>query len=469
MGMAAPIAFSPSSLDIKCKTAWPCTSGGSSCSNCCSRKHNYEPAFGIHEGWRFAARLPHHRSAFHNEDAIATLQAVTFIVLVGASTLCRHSRQSRCQRKLNVRKCSTGKHLEKNLEHRGGPQAPFLESRSSGLVQVELESVEPETLADFFLGVGAVSTTVKGSSSSGSEGQVILRARPNDDTPLWDRCIVSAMFPETVDLDTVAKAVRTAFDMKESPVLKSTAIENIDWVEHVQRSWKPLNLGSGFKVLLPWHEGPEGGCHDSDGRLILRLEGGAAFGLGDHPTTQGAVEFLERQLSAKSASSNSCGPKILDYGTGSGVLALCSVNMGASVAIGVDVDAPSVQSALRSGKLTAPSAIDRTSSADGPMLWFTESPEDFSATPAFTTSLADDFGPFDVVVANILRRPLVALAPALAAAAAPGAAIALTGLRSDLGDFSAIVDAYSMFFEDLNEVPLSGGWLLIEGQRRREE
>ena len=54
-----------------------------------------------------------------------------------------------------------------------------------------------------------------------------------------------------------------------------------------------MNLGQGFQVLLPWHDGPEGGA-TSNGRLVLRLEGGAAFGLGDHPTTQGAVKFLEK-------------------------------------------------------------------------------------------------------------------------------------------------------------------------------
>ena len=75
----------------------------------------------------------------------------------------------------------------------------------------------------------------------------------------------------------------------------ASEIKDIDWVEHVQRSWKPMNLGQGFQVLLPWHDGPSGGA-TSNGRLVLRLEGGAAFGLGDHPTTQGAVEFLEKAL-----------------------------------------------------------------------------------------------------------------------------------------------------------------------------
>lgn len=139
-------------------------------------------------------------------------------------------------------------------------------------------------------------------------------------------------------------------------------LKDIDWVEHVQRSWQPMKLGKGFQVLLPWHEGPEGLrlfatlmhlqiCHNSsndtlpfsprlgrfgtptnnvsdiksiaahvghlqgpcsvsfgfttstaaggatsNGRRVLRLEGGAAFGLGDHPTTQGAVEFLEKAM-----------------------------------------------------------------------------------------------------------------------------------------------------------------------------
>lgn len=95
--------------------------------------------------------------------------------------------------------------------------------------------------------------------------------------------------------EAVAQTLISVRSFAEFAEFAASEIKDIDWVEHVQRSWKPMNLGQGFQVLLPWHDGPSGGA-TSNGRLVLRLEGGAAFGLGDHPTTQGAVEFLEKAL-----------------------------------------------------------------------------------------------------------------------------------------------------------------------------
>ncbi|CAE8640862.1 unnamed protein product [Polarella glacialis] len=339
------------------------------------------------------------------------------------------------------------------------PVVPLGFGDSSSLVEVEMESTEPEALMELFLGLGALSAAARGNAQPGKPVETVLRARPNDGTPLWERSIVSGMFPAATDMAKVAEAVRAAFDFDELPDLgQPRVVEDIDWVEHVQKSWEPLSLGAGFRVLLPWHDGPAGGENSDDGRLVLRLEGGAAFGLGDHPTTQGAVEFLERRF-GDDARDGRTGRRVLDYGTGSGVLAICAAHLGAAIAVGVDVEAPSVASAARSCQM---SLLPSTSRA---RLEFRLSPEDFSAAPGFAAALAQELGPFDMVVANILRRPLVALAPALAAAAAPGAVLALTGLRSDLGDYETICQAFGSHFEAFRERPLAGGWLLVEARR----
>ena len=187
------------------------------------------------------------------------------------------------------------------------------------------------------------------------------------------------------------------------------------------------------------------------GRRVLRLEGGAAFGLGDHPTTQGAVEFLEKVLGG--------GESVLDYGTGSGVLAICAKCLGASRVVGVDVDDEAVASAERSWRETL-----EASEASGGL--FFRSPEDFAEAEDFAAWLVQEHGQFQVVVANILRRPLVGLAKALACSCAPGGRLALTGLRADLGDGEAVREAFSDAFEDFVDVDLPGGWLLIEASKR---
>jgi len=332
----------------------------------------------------------------------------------------------------------------------------------SALVTVELETGEPEALMELLLGLGACATSVRANNGDGDPAATaILRATLNDKVPLWKRSLVTAMFDADSDLGMIGEAVRNAFDLPEAPVLRPQPVEDRDWVAHVQKSWDPLLLARGFEVRLPWHGGLAGGSRNEQGRVVLQLKGGAAFGLGDHPTTQGAAAFLERAVpvvaaSMASGSTVDSGPRVLDYGTGSGVLAICAGLLGAKAVVGVDVDAQSIASAQRSAALTPPPAAT---------LEFREGPTDFRAATAFASALTKEAGAFDIVVANILRGPLVELAPAFSAATRPGAILGLTGLRSELGDVEAIVAAYEHAFEDFRHVQLEGGWLLLEARR----
>eukprot|EP00928_Gymnodinium_smaydae_P027871 TRINITY_DN21413_c0_g1_i1.p1 TRINITY_DN21413_c0_g1~~TRINITY_DN21413_c0_g1_i1.p1 ORF type:complete len:263 (+),score=59.48 TRINITY_DN21413_c0_g1_i1:90-878(+) len=241
----------------------------------------------------------------------------------------------------------------------------------------------------------------------------------------------------------------------------------------------PVKLAKSFEVLLPWHPGPLGGQRAvRSGRIVLRLEGAAGFGLGDHPTTQAAAAFLEKVLprhsSAGSASTAEAGHpcRVLDWGCGSGVLALSAALSGAA-AVGVDVDAAAIASALNDV------AVAETDSTKGSVIArsakFLECPQDFVDAVAFAAQLArsDGGGPFDIIVANIPAPILVQLAPALAAAARPGALLALTGLRSGSEsracEATVVREAFGAgaAFVDFQEEALENGWLLVEATRAR--
>lgn len=141
------------------------------------------------------------------------------------------------------------------------PQEPF---GTAELLQLEMKSDEPQALSELLEGLGALSTAVRGVDA-------ILRETATDETPMWRVAVVTGMFPASVDVEKIMAVVQSCFDLQDSASWTVTRVEDIDWVEHVQRSWKPMNLGQGFQVLLPWHDGPSGGTLTSKNRLVLRL------------------------------------------------------------------------------------------------------------------------------------------------------------------------------------------------------
>jgi len=229
----------------------------------------------------------------------------------------------------------------------------------------------------------------------------------------------------------------------------------------------PVRLAQNFEVRLPWHGGPVGGQRSANGRIVLRLDGGIGFGLGDHPTTQGAAMFLERALRESRVARRGFGTcLVMDWGCGSGVLALCAAHLGAA-AVGVDIDTEAVSSARRSASLNFPQHPQA-----GTAGWtdFRAGPADFAAALSFAKTIVEDVGPFDIIVSNMPREPLLGLAPALAAIAKPGAELALTGIRcktdGGAGDDAAAVRAtYSPEFDSFHDTCLPDGWLLIEARR----
>lgn len=200
-------------------------------------------------------------------------------------------------------------------------------------------------------------------------------------------------------------------------------VEDEDWVARSREQFVPLAIGGRLWVGPSWHEPPAGVA------ATVRLDPGMAFGTGSHPSTRLVLRFLERTLRG--------GESVLDYGCGSGILAIAAAKLGAARVDATDIDPHALEAAT---------ANARANRADVRVA----APEALAAAR------------YDIVVANILAQPLMVLAPLLASRTASGGAIALSGiLESQAGEVAA---TYAEHFDIAARV--EEGWAALEGRRR---
>src|SRR5712664_841248 len=244
------------------------------------------------------------------------------------------------------------------------------------------------------------------------------------ENPLGTLQAVGALVGINVDAGALVRDAARAAGLDSAPAFRTDQLEDQDWVLRSQAQFAPLEIGARLWVGPSWHEPP------TDGRAVVRLDPGLAFGTGSHPTTRLVLRFLERELAG--------GEGVLDYGCGSGILAIAAAKLGAALVDAVDVDAEAVQTAADNAR--ANNVAVRVAAPD-------------ALAPAL----------YDLVVSNILAQPLILLAPLLAARTAGRGRIALSGILQDQA--GEVADAYAAFFDARSE-RTEEGWALIEGLRR---
>jgi ribosomal protein L11 methyltransferase len=288
-------------------------------------------------------------------------------------------------------------------------------------LQVRLDT-DPEhapLVEEALIGAGAVSVTFEDGGDT-----PILEPAPGD-MPLWSATRVVALFDEATPQDWVADALaRLGEAGGEAPVFER--LPDREWSRAWLDDWEPLRFGRHL-----WVAPLETPVEDPQA-TVIRLDPGLAFGTGTHATTALCLEWLEaRRLQ---------GCRVLDFGCGSGILAIAALRLGAARAHGVDID-PQALEASRANAATN-GVADALTLSEG------ETPEG---------------GPFDVAVANILAGPLVQAAAALAAVQRPGAAIALAGILSEQAEdvLAAFEADYALAVSAERE-----GWVLVAGTRR---
>jgi len=274
--------------------------------------------------------------------------------------------------------------------------------------------------------VGALAVTLLDAEADTSNEQAILEPGVGE-TPLWDTLVLSALFPADSNALLLLAALE-AFD----PELDWSggsfrAVEDEDWERAWLDQFQPMDFGSRTWIV-PWnHELPD--AAQAADAAVVRLDPGLAFGSGTHPTTALCLEWLDGQ------NLDNC--SVLDFGCGSGILAIAALLLGA---IGVDND---------------PQALVATA----------DNAERNGEQARMHVYLPQDepVATYPIVVANILASALDALAELLAARVAAGGRIALSGILH--GQEGELLQRYAAWFDDL-QATQDGDWMRITGVRR---
>ena len=290
---------------------------------------------------------------------------------------------------------------------------------------VDSDAEHADALSESLLDTGALSVELLDADADTPEEQAIF-GEPGEPPPgVWQHSRVSALFEEHQDIGAILRRAADKIGLTQLPEFQIEALSDNDWVRHTQSQFDPIPISPRLWIVPTWHS-----PSDPDAINIM-LDPGLAFGTGSHPTTRLCLRWLDDHLKA--------GETVLDYGCGSGILAIAAIKLGAASATGIDVDPLAVQ-ASRDNAI-ANKAAD---------ILFLQ-PED---APSCI---------YDLVVANILTNPLRMLAPLLANSTRQGGRIVLSGILENQAQ--DVMKVYQQWY-DMNAPVFEEGWACLSGRKR---
>lgn len=282
---------------------------------------------------------------------------------------------------------------------------------------------DAEPLCDALLEAGALSASIEDADAGTPDEQPQFGEPGSVNTPGWTRSRVVVLLDESTDPAAFLSPVFVDLNLGAVPEFAVEAVEEQNWVQLTQSQFDPIRISDRLWIVPSWHEAPDAGA------INLVLDPGMAFGTGSHPTTRLCLEWLERTVVS--------GSSVLDYGCGSGILAIAAAKLGASKVAGLDIDPQAVEAACANAERN-------------------------QVIAQFADSAEPLAGSYDLVVANILSNPLRVLAPAICSHVKPGGGLALSGILAEQAE--EIIAIYREWLP-LVVADTREGWVCLAGQR----
>lgn len=286
-----------------------------------------------------------------------------------------------------------------------------------------------DVLGDALMDAGALSVSIEDADADTPDEQPLYGEPGMEPAPMaWKNSYLKVLVDDDFEFDLDLAIIAKALSIEVPTIIKNETVEDADWVRITQAQFQPVKVSDRLWIVPTWHEPPAG-----DTAINIRLDPGVAFGTGSHPTTHLCLQWLDKNVRPHAT--------VLDYGCGTGILAIAAKKLGAEHVWGTDIDPQAVEAAQLNSQAN-------------------EAPAHFVLPDGMPN------GAFDIVVANILSNPLKLLAPALLARVKEGGHLVLSGVLARQAE-----EVIAVYREHDPKVALSvwkeqDGWVCIAGTRK---
>lgn len=298
---------------------------------------------------------------------------------------------------------------------------------------IKTDATHAELLSDALLEQGALSVDIHDAAADTQDEQLLFGEPGEPSEAIWQNAEVSALFNNDVNVDQILRNIIRTAQLDSRPEYRLESVEEQDWVRLTQSQFDPIQISPRLWIVPTWHQSPDPTA------INLILDPGLAFGTGSHPTTQLCLSWLDKNLQQ--------GDRLIDYGCGSGILAIAALKLGADHVIGIDID-------LQALKASQENAL---SNHCDPAQFV------FATTHRVAERELAAYEQVDVVVANILANPLIILAHILSQAVRKEGHIVLSGVLQEQAE--EVRNVYQQWF-DMGIANEQAGWVLLTGIKR---